>query len=57
VPIALLYDEQDDTAKKVADLSDEAIELARAWQALPPEQRAAMKVAVEALGRQVQGED
>lgn len=51
VPIAQLYDDQDETAKKVADLTDEAIELARAWQALPEEQRVAMKVAVEALGK------
>jgi transcriptional regulator with XRE-family HTH domain len=49
VPIAQLYDDQDDTAKKVADLSDEAIEFARIWQALPAEQRAAMKAAVESL--------
>ncbi|HEC16010.1 MAG TPA: XRE family transcriptional regulator [Sedimenticola sp.] len=51
VPIAQLYDDQDETAKKVADLSDEAIEFARAWQALPAEQRAAMKAAVEALAK------
>lgn len=49
VPIAKLYDDQDETAKKVADLTDEAIEFARAWQALPAEQRAAMKAAVESL--------
>ena len=51
VPIAQLYDDQDETAKKVADLSDEAIEFARAWQALPAEQKAAMKAAVEALAK------
>ena len=50
VPVAQLYDEQDETAKKVADLSDEAIAFARAWQALPEEQRVAMRAAVEALG-------
>ncbi len=49
VSVAQLYDEQDETAKKVADLSDEAIEFARTWQALPMDQRAAMKAAVEAL--------
>jgi len=49
VPIAQLYDDQDETAKKVADLTDEAIEFARTWQALPAEQRVAMKAAVEAL--------
>lgn len=49
VPIAQLYDDQDDTAKKVVDLSDEAIEFARTWQALPTELRAAMKAAVESL--------
>ncbi|MCP4286501.1 MAG: helix-turn-helix transcriptional regulator [Gammaproteobacteria bacterium] len=50
-PIAQIYDEQDETAKRVADLSDEAIEFARTWQALPEEQRVAMKAAVEALGK------
>lgn len=49
IPIAQLYDDQDETAKKVADLSDESIEFARAWMELPAEQRAAMKAAVEAL--------
>lgn len=49
VSIAQLYDEQDDTAKKVADLSDEAIEFARSWQALPVQQRVAMKAAVDSL--------
>jgi transcriptional regulator with XRE-family HTH domain len=49
VPIAQLYDDQDETAKKVADLTDEAIEFARTWQALPAEQRVAMRAAVEAL--------
>jgi hypothetical protein len=49
IPIAQLYDDQDETAKKVADLTDEAIELARTWQALPEEQRVAMKAAVESL--------
>jgi transcriptional regulator with XRE-family HTH domain len=49
VPIAKLYDDQDETAKKVADLTDEALEFARTWQALPTEQRAAMKAAVESL--------
>jgi transcriptional regulator with XRE-family HTH domain len=48
IPIAQLYD-QDEAAKKVADLSDEAIEFARAWQALPEDQRVAMKAAVESL--------
>lgn len=52
VPIAQLYDDQDETAKKVADLTDEAIEFARTWQALPAEQRAAMRAAVESLGQQ-----
>ena len=52
VPIAQLYDEQDELAKKVADLSDDTIEFARTWQSLPVEQRAAMKVAVEALANQ-----
>ncbi len=52
IPIAQLFDDQDEAAKKVADLSDEAIEFARTWQALPMEQRVAMKVAVEALERQ-----
>jgi transcriptional regulator with XRE-family HTH domain len=51
VPIAQLYDEQDEMAKKVADLTDEAIEFARAWQALPADQRVAMRAAVEALGK------
>ena len=49
VPVAQIYDEQDDTAKKVAGLTDEAIEFARTWQALPAEQRAAMRAAVESL--------
>ena len=52
VPIAQLYDDQDDTAKKVADLSDEAIALARTWQSLPAEQRVAMRSAVESLAMQ-----
>jgi transcriptional regulator with XRE-family HTH domain len=52
VSIAQLYDDQDEAAKKLADLSDEAIEFARAWQALPAEQRVAMKAAVEALEKQ-----
>lgn len=52
VPIAQLYDDQDETAKKVADLSDEAIEFARTWQSLPAEQRAAMRAAVAALAQQ-----
>ncbi len=51
VPIAQLYDDQDDAAKRVAGLSDEAIEYARAWQTLPKDQRLAMKVAVEFLGQ------
>lgn len=49
IPIAQLYDDQDEAAKKIADLSDEAIEFARTWQALPEEQRVAMKAAVESL--------
>lgn len=49
VPIAQLYDDQDETAKRVADLSDEAIEFARIWQALPEGERRAIKAAVEAL--------
>ena len=52
VPIAQLYDEQDELAKKVADLSDEAIEFARMWQSLPVEQQAAMK----ALAKQLENE-
>jgi hypothetical protein len=44
-----LYDDQDETAKKVADLTDEAIEFARTWQALPDDQRVAMNAAVESL--------
>ncbi len=51
VPISLIYDDQDETTKKVADLSDEAIEFARAWMALPAEQRTAMKAAVESLAK------
>ncbi|MEW8552634.1 MAG: helix-turn-helix transcriptional regulator [Candidatus Thiodiazotropha sp.] len=54
VPIAQLYDDQDETVKKVADLSDEAIEFARTWQALPVEQRVAMKAVVLALRQQIQ---
>ena len=49
VPIAQLYDDQDETAKRVSDLTDDAIEFARTWQALPSEQRAAMRAAVESL--------
>lgn len=52
VPIAQIYDDQDETAKKVADLTDEAIELARMWQTLPTDQRAAMRAAVESLNKQ-----
>lgn len=51
VPIAQLYDDQDETAKKVGDLTDEAIEFARVWQALPAEQRVAMRAAVESLAQ------
>ena len=51
VPIAQLYDDQDETAKKVADLTDEAIEFARPWQAPPGEHRAAMRAAVESLSK------
>lgn len=54
IPIAQLYDDQDETAKKVADLSDETIEFARAWQALPEDQRVAMKAAVKSLHLQTQ---
>jgi transcriptional regulator with XRE-family HTH domain len=53
VPIAQLYDDQDEMAKKVADLSDEAIEFAQTWQALTAEQRVAMKSAVEALSKNI----
>ena len=53
VPIAQIYDDQDETAKKVADLTDEALEFARTWQALPTEQRAAMMAAVSALHQQL----
>ncbi len=49
VPIAQFYDDQDVTSKKVTDLTDEAIEFARTWQALSAEQRVAMKAAVESL--------
>lgn len=49
IPIAQLYDDQDEAAKKVTDLSDEAIEFAQAWQTLPEDQRVAMKAAVESL--------
>ena len=51
VPIAQLYDEQDELAKKVAGLSDEAIEFARTWQSLPMEHRVAMKAAIEVLAK------
>ena len=34
---------------QVADLTDEAIDFARTWQALSAEQRVAMKAAVESL--------
>lgn len=50
VSIAQLYNEQEDTLNKMVDLSDEAIEFARSWQALPVQQRVAIKAAVEALG-------
>ncbi|MCG8092883.1 MAG: helix-turn-helix domain-containing protein [Candidatus Thiodiazotropha endolucinida] len=52
VPIAQIYNDQEAMAKKVADLSDEAIEIARLWQALPADQRAAMRAAVESLNEQ-----
>jgi transcriptional regulator with XRE-family HTH domain len=48
-PIAQIYGDQDETAKKMTDLTDEAIEFARTWQALPAEHRTAMRAAVEAL--------
>ncbi len=51
VPVAYLFNDQDETAKKAADLSDEAIEFALAWQELPEEQRVAMKAAVDALAK------
>ena len=49
VPIAQLYDDQDERAAKLSDLSDEAIEVARAWNALPPGQRIAIRAAIDAL--------
>jgi hypothetical protein len=49
IPIAQLHDDQDRTTKKVADLTDEDIEFARTWQALPDDQRVAMNAAVESL--------
>jgi len=48
--VAELYDETDAAGRRTDDLSDAAIELARAWQGLPAEQRAAMRAAVMALG-------
>ena len=48
IPIAQVYDEDEPTNVEEA-LTEEAIEFARAWQSLPPEQRAAMKAAVESL--------
>jgi hypothetical protein len=47
---ARLHDDQDETAKKVEDLSNEAIEFARARQRLPVERRAVM-VALQIMNK------
>lgn len=47
--VAYLYNEQDEQGAKVERLSDEAIELARAWQELPEGERRAIRAAVMQL--------
>ena len=49
VPTARFYGEQDDRAVILSGLSDEAVEVAKAWDGLPADQKAAIKSLVEAL--------
>lgn len=53
ISVAQLYDEKNEAGRKADDLTDEALELARIWQGLPAEQRAAMKAAVSALAQKL----
>ena len=52
VSVAQIYDEKDMAGRKTDDLTDEALKLARTWQSLPAEQRAAMREAISALAKQ-----
>jgi len=49
VPIAQIYDDQDERAARLSELSDEAIEVARAWMGLPEGERRAIKTTIELL--------
>lgn len=46
---AQLFEEKDESTRITDDLTDEAIEFARAWQILPAERRAVIKSVMDAF--------
>ena len=49
VSVAQFCDDQDDQAAKLSDLSDETIEVARAWKRLLEGERRAIRMAIQSL--------